>query len=469
VSFSEAMPEADKHQGRGKAAALIARDEMNLVEVPFTLASNRRATQKTLVFREPATAPNGTPLVREWKVTTPEDYRLPSTDDDLVYLALMQVSYEQGFAERKVFTTHRHILETLGWPTVDGSYRRKLNASLERLEMVTIKCKNSFWNNATRRYEDFKLDDTIRIVSDSHFEKGKGWFTWGEHIWDSIQNGYIKRLNLSFLLELKRPITRQLFRYLDKKFYRQNVLCLSVKTLAFEKLGISRTYKDMAQVRRVLEPALDTLVEKCYLKPYQSEKHPDGLYLILTRTEGWEQQLEFPTLSKVQKVSNNLLVEKLTARGITKSVAHRLATNYPRDRVREKIELFDFLRDTNSPNLGRNPQGWLVRAIEQDYVPPENFTTQAEREEQTQRLKAEEQQQARFEKQRQFDDWLKTTPEQKVKGALIFWQMRFKREQKRPPTAGETETKRQELLEALPTPQQRWQQLFPGEDYPNEA
>lgn len=72
------------------------------------------------------------------------------------------------------------------------------------------------------------------------------------------------------------------------------------------------------------------------------------------------------------------VVVALTDRGITPSVAQRLAKRHSEQRILEKIEYLEFLLDA-APDKVTNPKGWLRRAIEDDYAAPDGFQSKAER------------------------------------------------------------------------------------------
>jgi len=72
---------------------------------------------------------------------------------------------------------------------------------------------------------------------------------------------------------------------------------------------------------------------------------------------------------------------KLIERRITKATAKRLVNNYELKLIEQKIELLDYLKETDSPLVEKNPAGYLRKAIEEDYQPPKGFTTKAQREE----------------------------------------------------------------------------------------
>jgi hypothetical protein len=65
--------------------------------------------------------------------------------------------------------------------------------------------------------------------------------------------------------------------------------------------------------------------------------------------------------------------------GITKAVAERLATSYPEGYVLGKLDLVQWLVETGSPLVGKNPAGYLRRAIEEDYTAPPRYKSPAQR------------------------------------------------------------------------------------------
>jgi hypothetical protein len=71
----------------------------------------------------------------------------------------------------------------------------------------------------------------------------------------------------------------------------------------------------------------------------------------------------------------------LIAFGISKGVAQKLARGHPAEQIHEKIELVEFLQSTASPLVARNPQGFLVRMLEEGYLAhkPKGFKSKAER------------------------------------------------------------------------------------------
>jgi hypothetical protein len=78
---------------------------------------------------------------------------------------------------------------------------------------------------------------------------------------------------------------------------------------------------------------------------------------------------------------------------VTPAVAAGLATQHPADRIRAKVEVLDWLIAKKDKQVAKNPAGYLVASIRDDYSPPKGFEPAADR---ARRLEAEaRQEQAR--------------------------------------------------------------------------
>lgn len=76
------------------------------------------------------------------------------------------------------------------------------------------------------------------------------------------------------------------------------------------------------------------------------------------------------------------VVVALTNQGIAEKVAQRLTSHYSPARIEEKIDYLLYLQEKH-PEKVKNPTGWLRRAIEEDYGPPDGYKSQAERDAET--------------------------------------------------------------------------------------
>jgi hypothetical protein len=73
------------------------------------------------------------------------------------------------------------------------------------------------------------------------------------------------------------------------------------------------------------------------------------------------------------------VVVALINKGISQKVAQRLASRYKRERIFQKIDYLEYVLETN-PDKVKNPQGWLRRAIEENFGEPDGYKSREERE-----------------------------------------------------------------------------------------
>lgn len=88
---------------------------------------------------------------------------------------------------------------------------------------------------------------------------------------------------------------------------------------------------------------------------------------------------EKPAIKQAEEEQDGMR-HALEAFGVSKGVARKLTRSYPEDYVLDKLELAQWLADTGSSLVAKNPAGWLRKAIEEDYAPPRNYQTSGEKE-----------------------------------------------------------------------------------------
>lgn len=108
--------------------------------------------------------------------------------------------------------------------------------------------------------------------------------------------------------------------------------------------------------------------------------------------------LKISKKSAVTEPVNEDLVRRLRAAGVSASQAKRLARNYPADRIEAELEALPFRNASN-------PAGYLVRAIEEGFVPPAGLSEAKDKAAAAERRKAREAaEKAREEAQRQAEE-----------------------------------------------------------------
>ena len=357
----------------------VGRDEMNLAEFPFALLSDRHPKgPDTVVFTDTIRGENG-PVERVWTVTGSDEFGLPLASDELVYVALMEVTKEQGFASRTIYITRYDLIKRLGWPDKGQSYSR-LQSSFDRLLGVTIKAERAFWDNNKRRYVDvgFHIIDDYAIYAERPGRKSRAgtdplpysYVAWNQVVFASFEAGYVKHLDAAFFFGLKSALSRRLYRYLDKKRYDgKPVFRIGLRKLAFEKLGMSRNYFP-SNIKQELARAHRELTEKGFLRSaeYQSRSGNAGAGktddLVAYRFTSRRYLIERDAEAVTDAPADGLAAE-LVEVGVTRQVADRLAADYG-DEVREQIAYLPF-------RAPRDPAAVLVQSIRGRWEPPASY------------------------------------------------------------------------------------------------
>jgi len=289
------------------------------------------------------------------------------------------------------------MLRIMGKETSKRGYDR-IQSALNRLVSVTVVSKNAFWDNNAKQYvsEAFHLFDSYRLYDERSSEKGQDQqslplsnVVMSEFLFNSIKAGYIKDLNTKFYFGLETPLSKRLYRYLDKKRYHKSTFEIRLLKLA-ALLPIQDKY--LSQIKRRLGKAHDELIKKGFLQNVSYENTSDNdeekvIYIFsqASLTKSKETDLSVTT-SKIQSENRKQedeepsLEQQLVDRGVTKIVAAGLAKKYPTQEVEKQIDIFDWLLKIRSPLLEKNPAGFLRKSIEENYEPPADYLNWQKRE-----------------------------------------------------------------------------------------
>ena len=241
------------------------RDEMNLVEFPFATLSHKPSLGSLKCVRWIGDG-EGKRHKQSWVVQGGSASGLPTEFDERVYVALMALTHEQGFASRKVPLSVYRLLTLMGEST-DGAHYRSIERSLERLLRASIVAEGSFWDaqrgELVHQASGFHLLERYWLAyqddeAASEREGVPGYIVWGEEVWQSLQSGYLKHLDLETFYQLKTPVARRLYRFLDKKLHKARRLEIDIFQLS-QQLGMAY-YRYPAKVKEKLQPGIDELI-----------------------------------------------------------------------------------------------------------------------------------------------------------------------------------------------------------------
>jgi plasmid replication initiation protein len=246
------------------------RDNMNLAEIPITLLADRVPKGvTTLVFN----TEHG-----RLTVSGSSDYGLPlAVDGDIIVALLYLTKRANDFTDPTVNFTKHEIIELLRWKKSGGNYQR-IADGLNRWVGVTLRYDGCWYDNAIKRKGDASFHILESVVTyDSEVRAHAktlqcdlpfGQFSWNKIFFESCRASYVKKLDINTYFSLNSSISRQMMRFLDKRFYVRKDLTFGLRQFAFENVGLSRKYAD-DQIRKKLKPALDELISVGVLKSFE--------------------------------------------------------------------------------------------------------------------------------------------------------------------------------------------------------
>ncbi len=356
----------------------LGTDELNLAEFPLASLASRNVTgQNSLLFEDTIFDEGANKQVERTVVIAGSDhFGLPtSTDSDILLVLVHLTNVRNGMKEKRVEFSRYELIKFLGWPQDGRSYKR-LDEALQRWCSVTLHYKHAWWDRSRKNWKSrsFHVIETLELRGrDEIHDDGLSCFTWNDVIFASFNAGNLKRIDLGVYFNLKLAAARQMYRFLDKRFYKKGCLEFDLRQFATEHIGLTRQYDNYDLKRRLL-PALKELEEIGFITPSAPEER-----FRRTATGSW-----IISLQKGEgraKLQDSKLVKELTSRGVNRKVARELASQFPEERIEGKIRMHDTLVNAQDRRVNRNPAGFLTAAIRHDYQTPpverprRNFTS----------------------------------------------------------------------------------------------
>lgn len=366
---------------------LIGRDEMNLAEFPIALLADfAPKDQKTLYFE----GGDG-----QLTVTGSDAYGLPTALDADVIVALIYLTKQRNdFRDVKVNFSRYELIKLLNWPDKGSSYKR-LDQALNRWGGVWLVYDKCWWNNRLKRFISAKMHILESVVITESGKSADGQphlplstFTWNKTFIESCQADNLRQLDLDIYFSLKSAISKRLYRFLGKRFWRQDDWTFDLGEIAFDRVGLSRSYAGNAgKIKEKLQSSLEELEAIGFLKPMAREDR----YSRIDRGQ-WTIRLvrQSPIVLAALPPAPPPLVAELTSRGVTAKIAGELVRDFGEDNVRLQLDILDGMPAKKRDKID-DPAAWLVMAIRNGHAAPKNFKSKAQREQEAEAKRQQEQ------------------------------------------------------------------------------
>ncbi len=324
-----------------------ARDEMNLLEHSISSASTKvdRKTRSVVFTKSDVDPDTSEPIERTWEIKF-RDGRPTSIDDD-VFVALLKLSADVGFAAKRVDFTRLQVCKILGWADKGQNYK-KIDDALTRLRGVSIDAKNYWYDNKLKcwRDRDFNIFDVSDVLGRSTYQKAlkaggkeaaRSWIEWSDTMMESFAAGYLRKFDLNEYLSIENPVARKLYRFLGKHFWHRTKCVLELETLMHEKLGYEKGETRLWRLRQKLEPAVVELEAKgIYGLSHEfiaSYGKCEVAFIAKKKTSDKDEapaavvKVENPTAQRLRKIGIDAVsaadaVKRLSAERITEDIEH---------------------------------------------------------------------------------------------------------------------------------------------------
>ncbi|MEP3479746.1 MAG: replication initiator protein A [Fuerstiella sp.] len=272
-------PETDS----ARPEAMAGRDELNLVDFPIGVLRHQQPVDadgrrlEELVFSVDAfTDSVGKIVPQKVTIRTSSKFGFPTPKEEELLIGLMLFCRSRNnFTEAKTKFQVSEMLGTLGWPD-NGRSRRQLREGLDRLAGVRLKFENSWSTDEGKQYErEFNtgiLDSyELRVANDGQGADSRELtaIQWSAEVFADIQRGNVKELNTAEFFSLERPLSRRLYRYLDKhlkagQWFEMDLLRFAAHLGITEKSHIGKIRErlkkpilELEQRGTLFEPLLD--------------------------------------------------------------------------------------------------------------------------------------------------------------------------------------------------------------------
>ena len=375
------------------------KDEMNFAEFPIALLTDKVPKgQRFIKFEDQVYDEKRKRVITRRRIIEgSEEYGLPTATDDLVILALIQLSKQKGkgdFTSRAVEFTRLELIRLLGW-TNEGKNYDRIKLSLLRIQSVNYVYDNAWWDILQKTWttKAFHILDNVEI-NDSRTSGGQdGLFssriTWNEVVFESFQAGFLRDIDFKLCMRLKHPTALRMYRFLGKRFWVRPEWAGDLKVFAHDHMGLGRNYEGGTQIARKLKPAIEELEQEGFLEPLgESER-------FVKKGRAWSIRF-IPKQTDIQAIppapplpldpppganaKSADLVAELASRGVTRKTAGELVGQHPHESIQCKIDVLDWMVATRDKRVGKSPSGYLVKSIRDDYAMPKGFVPRAERE-----------------------------------------------------------------------------------------
>lgn len=229
------------------------RDELNLIDFPIAVlqhqqpkSANGGRPDELVCVIEAFDKELGKVVPRTLTRRTASKHGFPTPLEDEVLVALLTLTrMKNGFSQPRVEFRNGELFDLMKWPH-NGNSNQRLAIALDRLTGLKLKYENS-WSTevgtfekefTTGLLESYQLTKQVRGQRQRNAEAS--WFQWASEVFADIKRGNVRPLNTEQFFALGRPISRRMYRFLDKHLSEKPEFEMDLVVFA-SHLGLAET------------------------------------------------------------------------------------------------------------------------------------------------------------------------------------------------------------------------------------
>jgi len=246
------------------------RDELNLIDFPIATLQHQQPVgedgkrpDELVCVVESYDADLGKVVPRKLIRRTSSRHGFPTPLEDEVLIALLSLTgIKNDFAAPRVDFRNAELLDLMDWPH-NGTSTRRLLIALDRLTGLKLKYENSW----TTEDGEFRKEFTTGLLESYRFtqqtrgarsvDSERSWVQWSSEVFADIQRGNVKMLNTGEFYSLKRPVSRRMYRFLDRHLGDKPQFTMELTAFSAH-LGLTHV-EHTGKLKERLRPAIQEL------------------------------------------------------------------------------------------------------------------------------------------------------------------------------------------------------------------
>ena len=466
----------------------ILRTEVNFLKYPFfDLARNSKRDKIEIV--ETIKADDGEAKIY-WKVKRPLEDTFPGVFDKNLYRAVEQIinNLPRPIVNPIRLGSLRELCELMGISKGKGT--KMVRNALVRMVQTNIEAKGTFVlkENKKKRQIDriFHIYEEVIFTGQDMPDNSKAdsvYLFLGNFYLQNINARYVIPLDWRYYLSLDDNITKRMYEYLSLCFFavlEHNNEHVSIKYSKLCNFFPLVRQKTKQRAGDQLSSAHKALTQTGYFDRKPEWVSTDGIndWVIYywpgkrakdewvknkgkKSTQETDAPIQIAELTKTNllAIDKEALVEELIKKGISGKSAHKLVIDNP-DRIKPQINYFNFLEKHHPERFNKNPAGFLRKSIEENYSPPADYVSPKEQEQKKKQRDEFKKQQEWQNKIDGYKKWVETSPEHKIYWSIEKWKKEYRKKHSRLPSIEEIKNKEKELINELPTDEEKQIEIF---------